>query len=219
MGARGYVVRGKDGAGYSVTPYGPNGGTARTGEHGKPAYVFDAFDVAQEAHARMARNGYADVAIFRVRDGGTEERLPSYEEALALLDQSRGRALVNRMADAIKDREALGRLVREEWIAWAKEQPSSKASWLVPWEGLSEPDKEVDRRIGVRLAALMPDQIDPLAALEAAERRLLEAGGWVEIESAVWMDPRDHWHGNQGEAVDIARLRMMGERLAAKGGA
>ena len=59
----------------------------------------------------------------------------------------------------------------------------------------------------------------PLAVLEAAERRLLEAGGWVEVEPAVWMDPRDHWHGNQGEAVDIARLRMMGERLAAKGGA
>jgi cell division protein FtsL len=48
-------------------------------------------------------------------------------------------------------REMLGREVRAEWVAWAKEQPSPKASWLVPWEGLSEPDKEVDRRIGVRL--------------------------------------------------------------------
>lgn len=49
-------------------------------------------------------------------------------------------------------REDLGRLVREVWIAWAKEQPNPKASWLVEWEGLSEPDKEVDRRIGERLA-------------------------------------------------------------------
>jgi hypothetical protein len=50
------------------------------------------------------------------------------------------------------DRDMLGRLVREEWIKWAKEQPNPKPSWLVPWEELSEPDREVDRRIGVRLA-------------------------------------------------------------------
>jgi hypothetical protein len=50
------------------------------------------------------------------------------------------------------DREALGRKVREIWIDWASEQPNPKASWLVPWEGLSEPDKEVDRRIGEALA-------------------------------------------------------------------
>lgn len=48
-------------------------------------------------------------------------------------------------------RDDLGRLVRDEWIAWAREQPRPKASWLVPWGGLSEPDKEVDRRIGERL--------------------------------------------------------------------
>ena len=48
-------------------------------------------------------------------------------------------------------REALGEMVREEWIAWAKEQPDPKPSWLVPWDGLAEPDKEVDRRIGERL--------------------------------------------------------------------
>lgn len=49
------------------------------------------------------------------------------------------------------ERERLGKLVREVWMAWAKEQPNPKPSWLVPWEGLSEPDKEVDRRIGERL--------------------------------------------------------------------
>lgn len=50
------------------------------------------------------------------------------------------------------DRERLGRIVRDVWIEWAKEQPAPKPSWLVPWEGLSEPDREVDRRIGERLA-------------------------------------------------------------------
>lgn len=46
------------------------------------------------------------------------------------------------------ERERLGQLVRDTWIKWAKEQPNPKPSWLVPWEELSEPDREVDRRIG-----------------------------------------------------------------------
>jgi hypothetical protein len=45
-------------------------------------------------------------------------------------------------------RERLGRLVREVWVDWAKEQPVPKNHWLLPWEVLSEADKEVDRRIG-----------------------------------------------------------------------
>jgi len=45
------------------------------------------------------------------------------------------------------DRETGGRLVRKVWVTWAKEQPNPKPSWLVPWEELSEPDREVDRRI------------------------------------------------------------------------
>lgn len=45
-------------------------------------------------------------------------------------------------------RERLGRLVRDVWVNWAKEQPTPKKHWLLPWEALSEPDKEVDRRIG-----------------------------------------------------------------------
>ena len=46
------------------------------------------------------------------------------------------------------DREALGKLVREVWVQWAKGLENPKPSWLVPWEGLAEADKEVDRRIG-----------------------------------------------------------------------
>jgi hypothetical protein len=55
--------------------------------------------------------------------------------------------------DALTDdeREAGGRLVREVWIEWAREQPNPKPSWLVPWEGLAEPDRDVDRRIAERL--------------------------------------------------------------------
>ncbi len=48
-------------------------------------------------------------------------------------------------------REELGRIVREVWVKWAKEQSNPKESWLKPWEELTEPDKEVDRRIGEKL--------------------------------------------------------------------
>lgn len=52
------------------------------------------------------------------------------------------------LADWGRHWESMGRKVREVWIGWAKERPEPKASWLMPWEELSEPDKDVDRRIG-----------------------------------------------------------------------
>lgn len=55
------------------------------------------------------------------------------------------------------DREELGKLVRQVWIEWAQEQPNVKTSWLVPWDELSEPDREVDRRIGETLARYRPE--------------------------------------------------------------
>lgn len=51
------------------------------------------------------------------------------------------------------DREALGQRVREVWIRWAEQQPEPKPSWLVPWDDLAEPDREVDRLIGEELYA------------------------------------------------------------------
>jgi hypothetical protein len=50
------------------------------------------------------------------------------------------------------DREALGRMVRDAWVRWAEAQPSPKASWLVPYDELAEPDKEADRQIGEAVA-------------------------------------------------------------------
>lgn len=50
-------------------------------------------------------------------------------------------------------REARGKRVREVWIAWAREQANPKASWLVSWDDLPEPDRQVDRLIGEALAA------------------------------------------------------------------
>lgn len=53
----------------------------------------------------------------------------------------------------VLDREALGKQVRSVWIKWAREQSSPKPSWLLSWDELTEPDKEVDRRIGETLWA------------------------------------------------------------------
>lgn len=49
-------------------------------------------------------------------------------------------------------RDTLGRFVREAWVRWAETQPSPKPSWLVPYDELSEPDKEADRQIGEAIA-------------------------------------------------------------------
>ena len=70
----------------------------------------------------------------------------------------------------MKEREVLGRLVRDIWIEWAKEQPSPKSSWLVPWENLSEPDREVDRRIGESIAKHVRDGVDALDDAIATRR-------------------------------------------------
>ena len=59
---------------------------------------------------------------------------------------------------------------------------------------------------------------DPLTALEAAERRLLEAGGWREIEpGGRWYHPVIG-HRWKGAALADEKSRRR-ERLAAKGGA
>jgi hypothetical protein len=42
----------------------------------------------------------------------------------------------------------LGMMVRNVWVDWATDQPNPKPHWLVPWDKLSEPDREVDRLIG-----------------------------------------------------------------------
>ena len=45
------------------------------------------------------------------------------------------------------DREALGRLVRQVWMDWAREQPDPKPSWLAGWDEL-DAHPELERRHG-----------------------------------------------------------------------
>ena len=53
--------------------------------------------------------------------------------------------------DPAEPRELVGRMVRQEWVEWAKEQPNPKPSWLIPWEELDDGQREVDMRIGETL--------------------------------------------------------------------
>lgn len=46
------------------------------------------------------------------------------------------------------NRERLGQVVREAWVAFCREIGDDKPSHVAPWEELSEQDREVDRRIG-----------------------------------------------------------------------
>jgi hypothetical protein len=57
------------------------------------------------------------------------------------------------------DRETLGRIVRQSWVKWAVTQPAPKPSWLVPYNELSEADKEADRQIGEAVACVMLREI------------------------------------------------------------
>jgi len=68
------------------------------------------------------------------------------------------------------DREQLGRMVREIWVKWAREQPNPKPSWLKPWEELSEPDREVDRRIGEGIARYALEQARPDGSSAAPDK-------------------------------------------------
>ena len=53
------------------------------------------------------------------------------------------------------NREKLGELVRNIWIAWAMKQPHVKSSWVVPYESLSDADQEADRMIGEGVASFV----------------------------------------------------------------
>jgi hypothetical protein len=50
------------------------------------------------------------------------------------------------------NREALGRIVRETWVAWAREQLDPKSNWLTGWDELDSGQREVDMRIGAAVA-------------------------------------------------------------------
>lgn len=56
-------------------------------------------------------------------------------------------------------RVALGMLVRAVWVAWAREQPDAKPSWLAGWAELDDGQREVDCRIGEAVAEAERERI------------------------------------------------------------
>lgn len=52
------------------------------------------------------------------------------------------------------DPDELGRIVREEWVAWAKRQPNNFQHWLAAWEDYPEASRDLARRTGERLFAV-----------------------------------------------------------------
>lgn len=155
---KGYVVRGKRSDGTNELIIGPTPTEARD------------FAVVR---------GCTDVAIFRVHADGTEERLPSYEEALAEIE--RLRAEIGEAHDAI-------------------------------FEAAPQVSAPLAAQIRSLVADLTAPAVDPLTALEAAERRLLEAGGWRQIEPDAYGG--EQWqhekHGRECRMVALTIARKAG---------
>jgi hypothetical protein len=113
------------------------------------------------------------------------------------------------------DRDALGRVVRDAWIRWAKTRPDPKPSWLVPYDELSEPDKEADRQIAEAVLGDMnarriwlaeKKSRDGLTEAEAAEFNALQEGVFAAIEVK-----------HPGPPSDMERIEALERRLSAGG--
>lgn len=135
--------------------------------HGIQAWVLNELKQALGAHGE-AQPWTPTISLIKDIDNATRELAEAKADAKKWHDMWEAR--VNELAEAkseiarlredktdkVEDEgnpEELGKLVREVWIEWAQKQPNCKDSWLVRWDGLSEPDKEVDRLIGSRLFA------------------------------------------------------------------
>lgn len=78
------------------------------------------------------------------------------------------------MGKVANRQETLGRLVRETWVKWAREQPAPKPAWLASWDELDQGQREVDTRIGEAVAAAERERIS--AGLDAIAERYKSAG-------------------------------------------
>ena len=81
-----------------------------------------------------------------------DERCPTEKDSMPENTPDIAATIYNGNRPLSLDRDRLGRIVREAWVKWAQTQPNPKPSWLVPYDELSEPDKEADRQIGETVA-------------------------------------------------------------------
>ncbi len=116
-------------------------------------------------------------------------------------------------------REFLGKLVRAEWVKWAREQPSPKPSWLQSWDELTEPEREVDRRIGEAIwrFSYVRDAQQPVADSPAPPVR--SKNGRVEFAQpgAVVEPPEPVAWGYEARAIDTAWMPALSRNEPAQG--
>jgi hypothetical protein len=70
--------------------------------------------------------------------------------------------------------DILGELVRMAWVAWAREQPNPKQTWLVPWSELGTADRDADRRIGLTIARYVVETLIRVSYPTPRKMRLKE---------------------------------------------
>lgn len=61
--------------------------------------------------------------------------------------------------ESIISPDELGRVVQDTWAEQAKKMPNSPDSWKRGWEEISEPMKEIDRKIGCRVALRLMEEL------------------------------------------------------------
>lgn len=116
----------------------------------------------------------------------TNDRRPlsaTGEDRQAMSDTMRQPAPTPGGDDAARPRE-VGELVREVWVAWSREQAdvAEHPSWTVPWNQLSDRDREVDRRIE---AAIRAESADALREVTEERDKLRTALGVVALVKTV----------------------------------
>ena len=199
-----FVVRGRDANGRRVYAY-PDEENGYEPKRGTGKLLISSEDAACFARLELQAAGCTDVAIYQVHDDGREERLPSYEEALGEVERLRAVEALNVGAiDASLVR--LGAVTGA--IGPMPQRERHDARCLIHDGAGCSFEAGCDAG-----QALMPE-VSPLAALEAAERRLLESARWTPGDRGFWIDPDDgtQWP-REGAISDVRR------RLAAKGGA
>lgn len=97
------------------------------------------------------------------------------------------------MATVKPNDEQLGRLVRDVWMEWAREQPDieQRPDWIDPWEKLPARIQEVDSRIGCVLfaagftAAVTGERYLTMQRIVKAATDLADAGDSKEYQQAA----------------------------------
>lgn len=101
------------------------------------------------------------------------------------------------------DRDVLGRVVRKAWVQWARTQLNAKPSWLVPYDSLTESDKEADRQIGEAVAHALEavDLSDYEKMLGKANERILKLEDVLLGYTFVWYHDVAHILAGPGKTL------------------